>query len=56
MLTNEILEEIHQFREDYAKSFNYAVAAMFGDWRKRQAASARSSVILPPKMLLSVKR
>ena len=55
MLTNEILEEIHQFRENHAKSFNYDVAAMFKDWRKRQAASEKSSVILPPKILL-VKR
>ncbi|MFB2937096.1 hypothetical protein ACE1B6_17755 [Aerosakkonemataceae cyanobacterium BLCC-F154] len=49
MLTNEILEEIHKFREDYAKSFNYDVAAMFADWRKREAESGRKSVTLPPK-------
>lgn len=49
MLTNEILEEIHQFREDHARSFNYDVAAMFADWRKRQAGSGKSSVTLPPK-------
>jgi len=55
MLTNEILEEIHQFREDHAKSFNYDVAAMFGDWRKRQTASNKGSVTLSPK-ILSVKR
>ena len=49
MLTNEILEEIHQFREDHAKAFNYDVAAMFVDWRERQAASGRQAVILPPR-------
>lgn len=49
MLTNEILEEIHQFREAHAKSFNYDVAAMFADWRKRQAQSGRHTVALPPK-------
>ncbi len=49
MLTNEILEEIYQFREAHAKSFNYDVAAMFADWRKRQIESGRQSVTLPPK-------
>jgi hypothetical protein len=48
MLTNEILEEIYQYRETYAESFNYDVAAMFADWRKRQAQSGRSSVTLHP--------
>lgn len=49
MLTNEILEEIHKFREDHAKAFNYDVAAMFVDWRNRQTASGRKAVTLPPK-------
>jgi hypothetical protein len=49
MLTNEILEEIYQFREAYAESFNYNVAAMFADWRNRQAKSGKHSVTLPPK-------
>jgi len=49
MLTNEILEEIYQYREAHAKSFNYNVAAMFTDWRARQAQSGKHSVSLPPK-------
>ena len=49
MLTNEILEEIYQFREAHAESFNYNVAAMFADWRNRQALSGKRSVTLPPK-------
>ncbi len=49
MLTNEILEEIYQFREAHAKAFNYDVAAMFADWRKRQTESGKCSVILPAK-------
>jgi hypothetical protein len=49
MLTNEILEEIYQYREAYAESFNYNVAAMFADLRKRQAQSGKHSVTLPPK-------
>lgn len=50
MLTNEIMEEIYQFREAHAKAFNYDVAAMFADWRNRQANSGKSSVTLSPKM------
>jgi uncharacterized coiled-coil DUF342 family protein len=53
MLTNEILEEIYQYREAYAESFNYDVAAMFADLRKRQAQSGKHSVTLPPKKKLS---
>jgi hypothetical protein len=49
MLTNEILEEIYQYREAHAESFNYNVAAMFTDWRTRQAQSGKHSVSLPPK-------
>lgn len=49
MVTNEILEEIYQFREAYAKSFNYDVAAMFADLRRRQVESGKPSVTIPPK-------
>ncbi|OKH41997.1 hypothetical protein NIES2101_33490 [Calothrix sp. HK-06] len=49
MLTNEILEEIYQYREAQAKSFNYDVSAMFKDLRARQAQSGKPSVSLPPK-------
>ncbi len=49
MLTNEILEEIYQYREAHAESFNYDVSAMFKDWRARQAQSGKRSVSLPPK-------
>ncbi|MBA3922748.1 MAG: hypothetical protein H0X31_14050 [Nostocaceae cyanobacterium] len=51
MLTNEILEEIYQYREAYAESFNYDIAAMFADWRKRQAQSGKHSVITPKKVV-----
>lgn len=55
MLTNEILEEIYLFREAHARAFNYDVAAMFADWRKRQAESGRQSVTLPPKKKMPSK-
>ena len=46
---DEILEEIHKFREEHAKSFNYDIKAMCADWRKRQAQSGRKFVTLSPK-------
>jgi hypothetical protein len=49
MLTNEIVEEIYQYREAHAKSFNYDVSAMFKDCRIRQVQSGKRSVSLPPK-------
>lgn len=49
MWQDEILEEIHQIREEHAKSFNYDLDAMFADWRKKQADSGRQVVSLPPK-------
>ncbi|MFP4134980.1 MAG: hypothetical protein ACOC04_06405 [Halothece sp.] len=48
-LSNEILEEIHHFREEHAKAFNYDVAAMFADWRKRQVTSGRKALTRSPK-------
>lgn len=49
MWQDEILEEIHQIREEHAKSFNYDLNAMFADWQKKQAASGRQVVTLSPK-------
>jgi hypothetical protein len=48
-LNNEILEEIHQYREEHAKAFHYDVAAMFADWRNRQAKSGKKAITLSPK-------
>ncbi len=39
MWQDDILDEIHKFREEHAKSFNYDLDAMFVDWQKRQAES-----------------
>lgn len=49
MHTNEILEEIHKYREEYARSFNYDLNAIFEDLRKKQIASGRKFVKLPSK-------
>ncbi|NCQ92538.1 MAG: hypothetical protein GPJ26_18285 [Microcystis aeruginosa LG11-05] len=55
MWQDDILDEIHKFREEHAKSFNYDLDAMFVDWQKRQAESGRQVVSLPPKQETSCK-
>lgn len=49
MWTDEIVEEIHRIREEYAKSFNYDLDAIFADLRKKEAASGRQVVTLSRK-------
>jgi hypothetical protein len=46
MWTDEIVEEIHRIREEYAKSFNYDLDAIFADLRKKEAESGREVVNL----------
>ncbi|XZN89648.1 MAG: hypothetical protein ACM65M_18555 [Microcoleus sp.] len=53
MLTDEIVEEIHKIRQEYAKSFNYDLEAIFADLQKKQAESGREVVKLLPKRLLA---
>lgn len=47
MYKDPILEEIHNYREEYAKSFNYDLKAIFDDLRNKQIASSRKFVKLP---------
>jgi hypothetical protein len=51
MYKDEIVEEIHKYREEYAKSLNYDLKAIFDDLRKKQIASGRTFVKLPIKKL-----
>ena len=53
MWTDEIVEEIHRIREEYAKSFNYDLDAIFADLRKKEAASGREVVNLLRKPSLT---
>ncbi|MDB9527659.1 hypothetical protein PN498_16810 [Oscillatoria sp. CS-180] len=46
MWKDEIVEEIHRIREEYAKSFNYDLNAIFADLRKKQEESGREIVTL----------
>ena len=49
MYTNEILEEIHKYREEYAESFQYDLRAIFNDLQKKQLAHKHRLVRLPIK-------
>jgi hypothetical protein len=49
MWKDEIVDEIHKFREEHDRLFNYDLDAMFADWQKKQEASGRKVVTLPPK-------
>lgn len=47
MYKDEILEEIYRYREEYAKSLNYDLNAIFDDLRNKQIARGRKVVKLP---------
>ncbi len=49
MWTDEIVEEIHRIREEYAKSFDYDLNAIFADLRKKEVASGQKVVTLSQK-------
>jgi len=55
MWTDEIVEEIHQIREKYAKSFTYDLDAIFADLRKKDAASGKKIVTLSRKPGLTTR-
>lgn len=43
-MKDEIIEEIHKYREEYAKKFNYDLDLIFEDLRKKQRESGRKYV------------
>lgn len=53
MLQDEIVEEIHRIREEYSRSFNHDLKAIFADLQKQQAESGREIVRLLPKRSLT---
>ena len=51
-MTNEIVDEIRKFRDDYAKKFNYDLQKMYEDIKKREAEAEKAGqkfVALPPR-------
>ncbi|MGB3199831.1 MAG: hypothetical protein WBA99_02950 [Nodosilinea sp.] len=46
MYQDTIVEEIHRIREEYSRSFNHNLKALFADLKKQQAESGRKVVNL----------
>ena len=55
MFQDEIVEEIHRIREDYSRSFNHDLKAIFPDLQKQQAESGREVVSLSRKRGLTTR-
>ena len=49
MYRDEIVEEIHRIREEYSRSFNHDLKAIFADLQKQQAARGKEVVNLSRK-------
>jgi hypothetical protein len=49
MYQDEIVEEIHRIREEYSRSFNHDLKAIFADLQRWQAESGREVVNLSRK-------
>ena len=49
MYKNEILDEIHKYREEYAQSFQYDLRAIFNDLKQKQLAHKDRLARLPIK-------
>jgi hypothetical protein len=49
MRQDNIINEIHQIREKYAKQFGFDLKAMCADLREKQKKSGRIVVAFPPK-------
>ncbi len=52
MIDDPIVEDIHKVRQEYAKKFNYDIAAICADYREREKHSKHKLVTLPPKFSL----
>jgi hypothetical protein len=46
-----IVEEVRRARDAYAKQFNYDLDAICEDLKRREKASGRPAVSLPPKQI-----
>jgi hypothetical protein len=49
MYKNEIIDEIHRYREEYARQFDYELRAIFDDLKQKQLAHQDRLVQLPIK-------
>jgi hypothetical protein len=55
MYQDAIVEEIHRIREEYSRSFNHDLKAIFADLQKQQAESGREVVSLSRKRGLTTR-
>jgi len=55
MYQDAIVEEIHRIREEYSRSFNHNLKALFADLQKQQAESGRKVVNLSRKRGLTTR-
>lgn len=56
MFHDQIVEEIHKIREQYSRSFNHDLKAIFADLQKQQAESGREVVSLSRKQDIRIRR
>jgi len=54
MWNDPIIEEIHQIRAEHAAQFNYDLAAIVKDLRKKEQQSGKKFFSRPPRLLLGV--
>jgi hypothetical protein len=55
MYQDAIVEEIHRIREEYSKSFNHDLKAIFADLQRQQAESGREVVNMSRKRGLTTR-
>ncbi len=55
MFQNEIVDEIHRVREEYSRSFNHDLKAIFADLQKQKTESGREFVSLSRKTGLTTR-
>lgn len=51
MKFDDPIDEIHRFRDEQAKKFNYDIDAIIADLKRREKDAGVKSVILPVKRL-----
>jgi hypothetical protein len=55
VINDPIVDEVRKAREEYARSFNYDLKAMFDDLQRRERESGRQTVSFPPKCRSTVR-
>ena len=55
MYQDEIVEEIHRIREEYSRSLNHDLKAIFADLQKQQGESGREVVDFSRKRSLTTR-